>query len=38
MTIVPMGALYVTANFKETQVARMNVGQRATVKVEPCPG
>jgi membrane fusion protein (multidrug efflux system) len=27
LTIVPMKALYVTANFKETQVARMVVGQ-----------
>lgn len=38
MTLVPMGALYVVANFKETQVARMNVGQRATVSVDALPG
>ena len=38
MTIVPMGALYVTANFKETQVSRMTVGQRAEVKVDALPG
>ena len=38
MTIVPLNALYVTANFKETQVARMVVGQRAEVKVDALPG
>jgi membrane fusion protein (multidrug efflux system) len=38
LTIVPLGSLYVTANFKETQVARMNPGQPATVKVDALPG
>jgi len=38
VTIVPMNALYVTANFKETQVARMTVGQPATIKVDALPG
>lgn len=38
MTIVPLGALYVTANFKETQVARMIAGQHATVEVDAMPG
>jgi membrane fusion protein (multidrug efflux system) len=38
MTIVPMASLYVTANFKETQVARMIVGQPAVVKVDALPG
>jgi membrane fusion protein (multidrug efflux system) len=38
MQIVPLGALYVTANFKETQVSRMLVGQRATVEVDALPG
>ncbi len=38
LTIVPMQALYVTANFKETQVARMTVGQPATIKVDALPG
>jgi membrane fusion protein (multidrug efflux system) len=38
LTIVPMNALYVTANFKETQVARMTVGQPATIKVDALPG
>ena len=38
MTIVPMASLYVTANFKETQVGRMLVGQPAVVKVDALPG
>jgi membrane fusion protein (multidrug efflux system) len=38
MTLVPLRALYVTANFKETQVARMIAGQRATVRVDALPG
>jgi len=38
LTIVPMNALYVTANFKETQVARMTVGQPATIRVDALPG
>jgi membrane fusion protein (multidrug efflux system) len=38
LTIVPMKALYVTANFKETQVARMVVGQSATIKVDALDG
>jgi membrane fusion protein (multidrug efflux system) len=38
MSIVPMASLYVTANFKETQVSRMTVGQPATIKVDALPG
>lgn len=38
MTIVPLDALYVVANFKETQTARMAVGQRALVEVDALPG
>ncbi|MBN9318296.1 MAG: HlyD family secretion protein [Caulobacterales bacterium] len=38
LTVVPMQALYVTANFKETQVARMLAGQPATVHVDALPG
>jgi membrane fusion protein (multidrug efflux system) len=38
MTIVPMRALYVVANFKETQVERMLPGQEATVKVDALGG
>lgn len=38
MTIVPLDALYVTANFKETQVSRMTAGQPATISVDALPG
>ncbi|MDO8290723.1 MAG: HlyD family secretion protein [Parvibaculum sp.] len=38
MRIVPMETIYVTANFKETQIARMNAGQPARVKVDAVPG
>jgi membrane fusion protein (multidrug efflux system) len=38
LTIVPLNALFVTANFKETQVSRMLVGQPATVRVDALPG
>jgi membrane fusion protein (multidrug efflux system) len=38
MTVVPVQAPYVVANFKETQVARMRPGQAATVKVDALPG
>jgi len=38
MTIVPMNTIYVAANFKETQTARMLIGQRASVEVDALPG
>ena len=38
MTLVPMRDLYVLANFKETQVSRMNVGQKAIVRIDALPG
>jgi membrane fusion protein, multidrug efflux system len=38
LTLVPVQALYVTANFKETQTARMLAGQPATVKVDALAG
>jgi membrane fusion protein (multidrug efflux system) len=34
LTLVPMNALYVTANFKETQTRDMAVGQPATIDVD----
>jgi membrane fusion protein (multidrug efflux system) len=37
LTLVPTQALYVVANFKETQTARMLVGQDATVKIDALP-
>jgi membrane fusion protein (multidrug efflux system) len=38
LTIVPLDALYVTANFKETQVARMVAGQPARIQVDALGG
>ena len=38
LSLVPIRSLYVTANFKETQVSRMLVGQAATIKVDALPG
>ncbi|HEX4179592.1 MAG TPA: HlyD family secretion protein [Caulobacteraceae bacterium] len=38
LTLVPIDALFVTANFKETQTGRMLVGQPATIKVDALPG
>lgn len=34
LTVVPVQAAYVTANFKETQVRDMRVGQRVRIKVD----
>ena len=34
LTLVPLNAFYVTANFKETQTGRMHPGQKATVRVD----
>jgi membrane fusion protein (multidrug efflux system) len=38
LTLVPIDALYVTANFKETQVARMVAGQSAKIEVDALGG
>jgi len=38
LTLVPLRALYVVANFKETQVSRMTIGQTATIKVDALEG
>lgn len=38
LTLVPGRAVYITANFKETQTARMLPGQRAEVRVDALPG
>jgi membrane fusion protein (multidrug efflux system) len=37
LTLVPVRGLYVTANFKETQTARMHPGERAIVKIDALP-
>jgi membrane fusion protein (multidrug efflux system) len=38
MSLVPLDKLYVVANFKETQLALMRVGQPATIKVDALDG
>ena len=38
MTLVPLGQLYVVANFKETQLARMRPGQPVSIKVDALDG
>lgn len=38
LVLAPLDRLYVTANFKETQTARMLKGQEARVKVDALPG
>lgn len=38
LSVEPLSALYVTANFKETQVGRMRVGQPARIKVDALGG
>lgn len=38
MTLVPLGDLYVMANFKETQTERIQPGQKASVSVDALPG
>lgn len=38
MSVVPVRALYVVANFKETQIGLMRHGQPATIHVDALPG
>ena len=38
MAVVPLKHLYVTANFKETQLTDVRVGQQATVEADIYPG
>lgn len=38
LVVSPLNQLYITANFKETQTARMLAGQVATVRVDALPG
>ncbi|GAB2592112.1 HlyD family secretion protein [Dyella jejuensis] len=37
MTVVPVQNVYLTANFKETQIGRMRAGQSATIHVDALP-
>jgi membrane fusion protein (multidrug efflux system) len=38
MSVVPLNGVYLVANFKETQIKRMRVGQKASVKVDAIDG
>jgi membrane fusion protein (multidrug efflux system) len=38
LTLVPLRDLYVTANFKETQTARMRPGQAVIIRADALPG
>ena len=38
LTVAPLNALYVTANFKETQIGRMRQGQAARIRIDALPG
>jgi len=38
MTVIPLDRVWITANFKETQLAEMRPGQRVTVKVDAYGG
>lgn len=38
MSVVPLDKIYVEANFKETQIGLMRVGQPATIKVDALDG
>jgi membrane fusion protein (multidrug efflux system) len=38
LAIVPLDAVYVTANFRETQLARVKTGQSVEIRVDALPG
>ena len=38
MTVIPLDGVWITANFKETQLAAMRPGQRVTVEVDAYRG
>ncbi|CAG9185445.1 HlyD family secretion protein [Cupriavidus pampae] len=38
LTVVPVQELYLTANFKETQVGRMRAGQTVAIHIDALPG
>jgi len=38
LTIVPLNAVYITANFKETQMGNIHVGDQADITVDAYPG
>jgi membrane fusion protein (multidrug efflux system) len=38
LTIIPKGSTYIEANFKETQLKRMKVGQKVRIEIDAIPG
>ncbi len=38
LTIVPLSAIYITANFKETQMGNIRAGDQADISVDAYPG
>src|SRR3546814_3236287 len=38
VAVVPLDAVYITANFRETQLARVQAGQPVDIKVDALPG
>ena len=38
LAIVPLDAVYITANFRETQLARVKTGQAVEIRVDALPG
>jgi len=38
MSVVPLQSLYVSGNFKETQIGRMRAGQPVEIKIDALPG
>jgi len=38
LSIVPLQAVYVEANYKETQLTRMNIGQPVSIRIDAFPG
>ena len=38
MAVVPLQAVYITANFKETQLTDVQAGQKVTINVDTFPG
>ncbi|HSB52066.1 MAG TPA: HlyD family secretion protein [Dissulfurispiraceae bacterium] len=38
MAVVPLDTIYITANYKETQLEKIKVGQKVKIKVDTFPG
>src|SRR3546814_2461146 len=38
VAVIPLDAVYITANFRETQLARVRAGQSVDIKVDALPG